>query len=80
MLKQKLQYFGHMMQRVDSFEKILMLAKTSGRRRGKQRMKWLDRITDSLDMSSSKLWEMVKDEKTWHAELHGIEKSTQLNY
>ena len=81
MLKLKLQYFGHLIQRTDSFEKTLMLGKTEGgRRRGRQRMTWLDGITDSVDMSLSKLQEMVKNREAWHATVHGIAKSwTQLN-
>ena len=75
MLKLKLQYLGHLMQRADSLEKILMLGKIEGKRRGWQRTRWLNGITDLMDMNVRKFWEMLKDREAWHAAVHGVAKS-----
>ena len=81
MLKLKLQYFGHLVRRVDSLEKTLMLGKIENRRRGQQRMRWLDDFIDSMNMNLSKLWKIVEDREAWRAAGHGVAKSwTQLSY
>ena len=73
-LKLKLQYFGHLMRRADSLEKTLMRGKIEGKQRRRQRMRWLDSITDAMDMNLSKLWEIVEDRESWHATIHGVKK------